>query len=44
MSERTRVTFDIEPVLRDTLDAVAKTLSISRSSLIRMVLYNAIRE
>jgi len=44
MSNRTRVTFDIEPNLRDALDKVAKFVGISRSSLIRMVLYNAIRE
>jgi metal-responsive CopG/Arc/MetJ family transcriptional regulator len=43
MSERIRVTVDIEPSLRDTLDEIAKFVCISRSSLIRRILYNAIR-
>ena len=44
MSDRTRITFEIDPTLRDSLDEIAKFVRVSRSSLIRMVLYNALRE
>ena len=41
---RDRVTFDFCPYCRDKLDDIAKKKGISRSSLIRRILFERLRE
>ena len=44
MMKRERVTFDLSPYCRDKLDDIAKKKGISRSSLIRRILFEKLRE